>query len=150
VSMAIPALNEHGLLPPGIHPCRLEELEGRFDGGGFGSHRYNLILRLRRYLLLVKESRLVAWLAIDGSFVTDKEKPGDIDIVIVLHAAHDYARILTEEQLQPLSKKWVASRFEFDVFEAPEGTPRCEELIAFFMQVKGKPDLQKGILKVTP
>ncbi len=82
--MPIPTLNEHGLLPPGIHPCTLEELEGRFDGGGFGSHRYELILRLRNFLTEVRKVTFVAWVAIDGSFVTAKEEPGDIDIVLVL------------------------------------------------------------------
>lgn len=150
MSVAIPQLNEHGLLPTGVHPCTLDELEQRFDGGGFGTHRYNLILKLRRYVPLVKASNLVAWLGIDGSFVTSKDQPGDIDILLVLHADHDYARVLTQEQSQPLSKKWVGSRFEFDVFSAPEGTPPCAEWLEFFMQVKGKPDLRKGILKVVP
>ena len=30
--MAIPAFNEHGLLPEGIHDCSLEEAQARFGG----------------------------------------------------------------------------------------------------------------------
>ncbi len=149
MSLPIPTFNELGLLPPGIHACSLDDVAERF-GGGFGSHRYNMVLKLRRYVVLVRSTGLVAWLAIDGSFVTSKDQPGDIDLVVVLHANQDRAAVLTEEQRQPLSRQWVGSRFEFDVFPAPEGTRRCIELLEFFMQVKGRPDLRKGIIRVTP
>lgn len=86
----------------------------------------------------------------DGSFVTTKETPGDIDLVVVLHAAHDFTAVLTEEQSETLSKRWVARHFEFDMFTAPEGSAEFREWIEFFMQVKGRPDVTKGILKVTP
>lgn len=147
--MAIPEFTEIGLLPSGVHTCTLDELQDRFDGG-FASHRYKLFLRLRAYLQRVKGTGLAAWVAVDGSFVTTKEAPGDIDLVVVLHSSHDYAAVLTEEQSQVLSKKWVTRHFEFDMFTAPEGSAELREWLEFFMQVKGRPDLTKGILKVTP
>lgn len=149
MSMAIPEFTELGLLPAGLHDCTLDELQRRFDGG-FASHRYRLFQRLRSYLLRVKDCGLVAWVAVDGSFVTTKEAPGDIDLVVVLHATHDCAAVLTEEQIQILSKKWVSRHFEFDMFTAPEDSAECREWLEFFTQVKGRPDLTKGILKVKP
>ena len=147
--MAIPEFTEVVLLPPGLHTCTLDELQRRFDGG-FASHRYKLFHRLRSYLQRVKDCGLVAWVAVDGSFVTTKETPGDIDLIVVLHASNDYASVMTEEQSQTLSKKWVARHFEFDMFTAPEGSDEYREWLEFFMQVKGRPNLTKGILKVTP
>jgi hypothetical protein len=147
--MAIPEFTEIGLLPAGVHTCTLDELQERFDGG-FASHRYKLFLRLRAYLQRVKGTGLVAWVAVDGSFVTTKEQPGDIDLVVVLHPSHDYAAVLSEEQSQVLSKKWVARHFEFDMFTAPEGSDELREWLEFFTQVKGRPGSTKGILKVVP
>ena len=148
--MAIPDLNAHGLLPPGIHECTLDELADRFSGEGFGSPRHKLVLRLRAFLAEVRKTRFVAWVAVDGSFVTAKAQPGDIDLVLVLRSDFDPAFTPSPHEESVLSHRWVARKFEFDSFWAVEGTPLFDKQIAFFQKVKHHADLTKGILKVVP
>jgi len=40
--MPIPALNEHGLLPAGIHDCTLDELKSRFGSFQISDRRNQL------------------------------------------------------------------------------------------------------------
>ena len=50
---------------------------------GFTYRRENLIDGLERYLRAWNRHRLLESAIIDGSFVTDKEEPGDIDLLLV-------------------------------------------------------------------
>ncbi|MBK9387847.1 MAG: hypothetical protein IPN34_23775 [Planctomycetes bacterium] len=145
--MAIPELDDVGLLPQGVHACTLQELADRFRGTGFSGTRGRLVQRLERYLQELRETGLVAWVAIDGSFVTAKVDPGDIDLVVVLRSDCDISRIAITPAL---SRKWVAKHYEFDAMVAVEGTNTCAGHLQYFEQVKNRPGLTKGILQVVP
>jgi len=71
----LPALNEDGVLPPGIHLAEWEELWTMF---GTTPHRRHLLLGFRRAIQALKIAgcRIVY---LDGSFVTGKDVPGDFD-----------------------------------------------------------------------
>lgn len=126
-------------------------LEERFDGGGFGEHRrYRLILNLRRFLAEVRKVSFIRWVLIDGSFVTSKEQPGDIDLVLVLDPSFDPAFVPSQVEGNVLSHRWVSRRFEFDCFWAVEGSELFASKVAFFQQVKHRSELTKGLLKVIP
>ncbi|MBI3923955.1 MAG: hypothetical protein HY319_00275, partial [Armatimonadetes bacterium] len=86
---------------------------------------------------------------IDGSFVTRKEKPNDVDVIIILKDGHDFAAILRPDQYNPLSKKRVKSRFGFDLLGAAPAGPAVQGWIDFFKQVKGRPEIRKGLLRLT-
>lgn len=65
-----------GALPPGIHPASWAEVMDRF---GVSSHRHDLLLGLRRALDAL-EAAGCRQVYLDGSFVTTKDKPGDVDV----------------------------------------------------------------------
>lgn len=71
----IPAFNEDGRLPPGIHDASWDEFVARF---GHTEHRRGLIGGLAQALLSLRRAgcRVVY---LDGSFVTDKDIPNDYD-----------------------------------------------------------------------
>lgn len=87
----IPEFNERGVLPDGIYPCDADAFEERFVAefstseareehcDGFKKLRSEII---QKVLLPVTQ-----W--VDGSFVTNKENPGDIDVVTFV----DYDRL---------------------------------------------------------
>lgn len=66
---------DEGLLPPGVHEATLEELRKKL---GFSRKRKELIDGLERALALMSGCG-VRRIYIDGSFVTEKPRPGDID-----------------------------------------------------------------------
>jgi hypothetical protein len=84
--MPIPALNSHGLLPSDVHDCTLSEIEISF---GWNKHRKCLLEDFNKCMKYEIRSVFTKPLYFDGSFVTDKEKPDDIDVVLDLCMASD-------------------------------------------------------------
>ena len=84
--MSIPKFDKHGLLPRGIHDCTLMEI-GNFLVGN--SHRQNLFKNLTNCICNEIRPLFDEPIYINGSFVTDKEDPDDIDIALDLRDASD-------------------------------------------------------------
>lgn len=78
--MAIPALNQHGLLPVGIHDCTLAELKSRFASFQATDRRPDLFRKLERLIAEAQAAQFARSLLIDGSFVTAQPNPNDIDL----------------------------------------------------------------------
>jgi len=74
--MGIPALQTNGELPPGEHQASLAEVEAMY---GSSTDRRKLLMRGLREAASNFEMSGVRTLWIDGSFITDKEAPNDID-----------------------------------------------------------------------
>lgn len=71
------------LLAPGLHDVQESDLDNHFLSKFSGSTtRPVLIDGFRRYLQALKQFRVAFEIWIDGSFVTDKQNPSDIDLVI--------------------------------------------------------------------
>ena len=71
----IPGFDPGGNLPPGVHATTWALFVARF---GITDHRRRLISGLKRALDSLKRAGCLRTY-IDGSFVTDKERPGDYD-----------------------------------------------------------------------
>jgi hypothetical protein len=148
--MPIPELNEDGFLPEGIHEASLEEVRERFGRFQRTDRRPDLFAKLSTYLTEVRDSGLAEAVILDGSFVTGKDEPSDIDLILVLRPDHDDRAELRPFEYNALSKHRVRRRFRFDVVGAREGTDEYEESVNFFQLVRGRSDLRKGIVKVIP
>lgn len=74
--MPIPNLGLQGELPPGIYVATMQEVEDVF--GSSNGRRKLLMNGLKKASLLLKRGN-VSEIFIDGSFITDKEEPNDID-----------------------------------------------------------------------
>jgi hypothetical protein len=72
----IPEFTAYGLLPEGVHPATLEEVRERFGGNERREQLLNGLVEALR-LLHVAGCRRVY---INGSFVTAKERPNDVDV----------------------------------------------------------------------
>ena len=84
--MPIPSLDKHGLLPHGIHDCTLAEIGQTF---GRNSHRQQLFQHFTNCLKIEIRPSFDNLIYVDGSFVTDKDQPDDIDIVLDLRNTSD-------------------------------------------------------------
>jgi hypothetical protein len=74
--VVIPALDNSGVLPPGIHEAKWDEIVARFGGS---THRLEQLRGLRSALEDLRDAGCDrAYL--DGSFVTDKGVPNDYDL----------------------------------------------------------------------
>ncbi len=77
--MAIPDFDEHGLLPAGVHECSMADVARQL---GWNSHRRSLVNRLHVFIANEIRPDFPDPVDVDGSFVTDKEKPEDVDVVL--------------------------------------------------------------------
>jgi hypothetical protein len=113
----IPRFTDEGLLPPGVYGTDLEELKEKM---GWSRKRGELLEGLEEALELMASSGVVR-VYLDGSFVTEKDRPNDID------GCYDLADDVTAEDLRrlapifppsPSNRAEAKRRFGVDLFPA--------------------------------
>lgn len=76
----LPLFDDFGNLPPGIHLCSVAELTARFGSGS--EEREAEINELVNFIEAAKKAG-VRRLMVNGSFVTGKLAPNDVDVVFL-------------------------------------------------------------------
>lgn len=71
----IPGFNKDGLLPKGIHEASWIEFYERFEGN---IKRKRLLAKIKEVAIILKSVGCINFY-IDGSFVTNRQRPGDFD-----------------------------------------------------------------------
>lgn len=143
--MSIPNL-ENKYLPPGIHDCNFLELKYNF---GNNNKRIELIDKLTKYILKVQKVGLTGWLIINGSFVTSKDFPNDIDVVLIIKGKYPLSRTISQEEYEVISPNIVKKNYKIHLFIRINGNPNSNDMIEFFSGVREDPDFKKGILRIT-
>ena len=138
--MPIPALDKNGFLPPGVHDCtleeiKLEEIKGRFGAFQQSDRRPQLFARLGAFLSEAKACGLVISLVVDGSFVTAKPEPNDIDLIVVVAPGHSFDADLSPGEYAILSKRRVHRRHGFDLLVAGEDSEEYRRYAAECLRV---------------
>jgi len=127
--MGVLTLNSAGLLDPGIHGMTVDEVAELFvDGTGDHDARRRIFRRWVRHSESLRSLLPVERQWVDGSFVTDKAVPGDIDVVSfvngpALDALLPATRALVEALVSgPLTKAtWGVDSYLVPVY--PPGHP---------------------------
>ncbi len=120
--MSIPALQVNGELPPGEYQASLDEIETVY---GSSTHRRKSLMRKLRKAANNFEISGVRTLWINGSFITDKNEPNDID------GCWEYTPLVSSDKLDPVflgSREGMKNRYGLDFFianiiEAGSGLP---------------------------
>jgi predicted nucleotidyltransferase len=146
--VAIPPLDDSGLLPVGLYNCSLAELRDRFGSFQSNDTRPRLMQRLEAFVEELRASRIVRAIIVDGSFVTNKQTPNDIDLLVVLPAGHDFRVDLTPAQYRVVDRRRVRRMYGLDVFVVEEDSADFNALIQFFHRHRLQPHLTKGILRI--
>ncbi len=76
----IPEFDEFGYLPPGLHQATLPEIAERF---GRGPELRRVQMESLRWLIDLSRRVGIARIVINGSFVTDKWEPNDVDCLLL-------------------------------------------------------------------
>lgn len=140
--MSIPALDDHGLLPAGVHDCSVEEVQASF---GWNEHRRALIRGFSRFLSNEIFGVFDYPVYADGSFVTDKKRPDDIDVVLELRRASDAESwrgfILMHEH-----RERIRGQYGVDFWVNVRGIGQgIRDFVAFFQYVGQKTAKFKGL-----
>ena len=109
----LPAFNQDGNLPEGVHRATEAEVLSRF--ATTSARRKWLGERLRNLLKMARATgkleRVVLW----GSFVTSKESPNDLDVLLVMAADFDLEQVPTDRRAL-FNYAQAKIRFNADVF----------------------------------
>ncbi|MGC2303800.1 DUF6932 family protein [Candidatus Binatus sp.] len=144
--MPIPNFDENGFLPEGVYDATESELFEQFRIFRETTRRLDLSRLLKEYLGEIRERIPEAEVYVDGSFVTTKPIPSDIDLVLSLPETV----IFNQEDLSPytanlISASRVRRAYGFDILVAPRGSILQDDYLDDFQDVKGRPGLRKGI-----
>jgi hypothetical protein len=139
----VPDFRHDGYLPEGVHMATEAEVTFRF--GSSTVRRRRLVLRLRRWLEL---SRLTyaRRFVVDGSFITAKEEPNDIDAVVLV--ADDFEQQISEALDAALElEDMLLTRRPEEIFAA-EDTHDWDDWIEFFSRTREPDGRRKGLVEI--
>lgn len=141
----VPNFTNGGLLPPGIHWATWEEIANRF---GNTKRRAELLAGLREALENLRDAGCRT-VYVNGSFVTNKESPGDFDACWDEHGVDPDALdpvLLTFDRGREAQKaKYLGELF-------PATSPAIESGVSFleFFQTDKESGERKGIIAIDP
>ncbi len=141
--MPIPPLQEDGLLPPGLYLADMDEIEERFGKGT--SRRKDLFIRLRLFVELARHCGALRIL-VDGSFVTSKPEPGDVDVVIWLGAK--YFELLEHNDGEAILLEEMFDGGEPQEIFMVDTEPKWNGWVEFFSQIRARFNKRKGLVEV--
>ncbi len=143
--MPIPQFNENGDLPVGVHVATLREVILRFANVNLA--RQIMGKRLKRiYELAVSTGHLTRF-AVFGSFVTDKEEPNDVDVVMVMNESFD-GSVLAEPASLLFSHDSADAEFGASIFWGRRPVAfGGEQAMIEFWQTK-RDDSLRGIIEI--
>jgi predicted nucleotidyltransferase len=143
--VTLPAFNETGDLPPGVHGATLAEVLARFGQGSI--QRRAVADRLTRLYQLTASTGQVARFVVFGSFVTAKADPYDIDILLLMEDTFDLASV-TGEAVLVFQHLEAQARFGASVFwTRRSGAMGGEQAMIEYWQVRRQGG-HRGIVEI--
>jgi hypothetical protein len=141
--MPIPDFREDGYLPEGLHKATEAEVLFRF--GSPTRRRRQLALRLRHWLYLARAVHCRRFV-VDGSFVTAKPVPGDLDAVVLV--SDEFGQESGRESEAAIDlEEILMTRRHGDLF-ATEDVAEFSEWVEFFTSTRETDGRHKGVVEV--
>lgn len=130
--MPIPQFDERGLLPAGVHVCTLNEFKAWAGSIPNAEHRLMLVEKFEKFLNDIVRPIAPGWpLVIDGSFVTDKAIPGDIDFALDLRGCQDNVVKATAFLNIRVQNGVNRGKYLVDGYVMFTGLPGCPDMLDF-------------------
>lgn len=135
----LPEFDEHGNLPPGIHQATLHEVVDRF-GDSRSLKRRSVTNSFEEFYDFIQE--FAVGIYINGSYVTSKLAPNDVDLLVILPSDFDFASPGSRQLVRFMQRKAL------HIFAYVQGrhAQEIQDLISWFTEDRqGNP---KGIIYV--
>lgn len=111
----IPQFDDSGVLPPGLHLATLDEIEARF---GRQSDLRRVQMDSVRWMIDLAVRAGVKRIVLNGSFVTDRMEPNDVDCVLLFVPGRrrDRARVKQLRAGLPFLDMKLVGQRDFDEY----------------------------------
>jgi hypothetical protein len=139
----LPSFDHAGYLPEGLHQATESEVTFRF--GSSSARRRRLTLRLRRWIALAREVG-ARRLLVDGSFVTSKADPEDVDAVMLLPI--NFQDLIVESQDAALELEQILLTRQPEELFAAEDDGDWNAWVQFFSRTREVDGRRKGLVEV--
>ncbi len=139
----IPNFCDGGFLPEGLHVATDADITFRF--GTSSKHRRRLALRLRRWVELARAVGAKR-LFIDGSFVTSKDDPNDVDAVVWLPI--DFSERVARGDLEAVELETMLLTRRPEELFAAEDRRDWDDWLEFFSRTRETDVSRKGLVEV--
>lgn len=144
--MNLPAFNEKGDLPEGLHPATLAEVLHRF--GVSTLRRRQVYQRLVEIHRVAKATTHLGRFIVFGSFATAKEHPNDVDILLVMRDDFELSAC-TGESRKLFNHADAEAEFGASIFWIRPSMLVLDTLDDFILHWQIKRDLgRRGIVEV--
>ena len=144
--MVLPEFTKTGDLPVGVHAASLAETVARF--GTNSDQRKRLARRLKLVHQLASETGHLARFAVFGSFITEKHKPNDVDVFMIMDDNFDKGSLRGETRVL-FDHATSQDYFGCSVFWVRRmGTIGSEEAAMEDWQIK-RDGSERGIVEIT-
>ncbi|MFZ1023296.1 MAG: hypothetical protein WAN87_04095 [Thermoplasmata archaeon] len=122
-------LRSDGILAPGVHAATFDEVVELF---GRTARRRALALKLGRLVHVARRCGIVREIYVDGSFVTDKADPGDIDIILGIEDLPEQPNSLDVRERTSRVRRLHKCGRELHVFAFPHADWKFEDMLGWF------------------
>jgi hypothetical protein len=139
----IPEFRDDGYLPVGVHVATEAEVTFRF--GTATPRRRRLALRFRRWIELSRSVRAKR-LFVDGSFVTAKPDPNDVDAVVWLGA--DFVDRVSRGDVDAIELEMMLVTRQPEEIFAAEDRGDWDNWVEFFSRTREADGRTKGVVEV--
>jgi hypothetical protein len=139
----IPDFRDDGYLPEGVH--RATEAEVTFRFGAATASRRRLALRLRRWIELAR-AIAAKRLFVDGSFVTAKPNPNDVDAVVWL--GDDFVDRVSRGDAEAIEREMMLVMRQPQEIFAAEDRRDWDDWVEFFGRTREADGRRKGVVEV--
>ena len=111
----IPPFNDNGVLPFGVHRATFEEVYERF---GHGSEQREAQLQSLEWLMPLCRKAGITKVLLNGSFVTDRLEPNDVDCVLLQGSEYRAGSFAAAELRQgfPFLEIKIVGEADYDFF----------------------------------
>jgi GNAT superfamily N-acetyltransferase len=142
----LPEFNQDGNLPSGVHRATIDEIVARFVVPS--ARRKWLGQRLHDLLDVARATGKLERVFLWGSFVTDKESPNDLDVLLVMAADFELDRV---PEGQRILFDHTQARIHFNADEFWTKASLGQVVLDLWLDTyqTGKDFKRKGIVEVT-
>lgn len=142
--MSIPKFDFYGVLPFGIYEAKIDEIRECFCNYGNKKLRENLFITFEKYFDEIKKHNTEYEIYIDGSFVTNKEEPGDIDILLFFNVEYN-----NKEWLTLINDDYIKAKYKgVQVLAAFLDSDSKTITLDFAHDCEHIPGIRKGLVRV--